>query len=70
MFICEEEDEVQETPREQTTWKLLGRYMGNFKPNTKSMFTQFANEVWQLRTGIRYSERGKNYYYDYVILTR
>jgi hypothetical protein len=36
--------------------------MGNFKPNTKSMFTQFAQEVWQLRTGIRYPERGKNYY--------
>jgi hypothetical protein len=40
------------------------------------MFTQMAEEVWQLRTCIRYSERGKNYHmitlfsrgdYDFVM---
>uniref|UniRef100_A0ACD5ZK78 Uncharacterized protein n=1 Tax=Avena sativa TaxID=4498 RepID=A0ACD5ZK78_AVESA len=71
----DDEEEVTEAP-EPGTWKLLARYMANFKPNTKSMFDRFTDEVWKLRTGIRYSERGKNYYmitlfskgdYDFVM---
>ncbi|KAM0920745.1 hypothetical protein ACQ4PT_007312 [Festuca glaucescens] len=72
----DEEEEIKQEPTEPTTWKLLARYMANFKPNTKAMFDRFTNEVWHLRSGIRYSEKGKNYYmitlfskgdYDYVM---
>jgi hypothetical protein len=72
----DEEKEVEEPPKEPNTWKLLARYMGDLKPNTKAMFTQFTEEVWHLRTGIRYAEGGKNYYmitlfsqgdYDFVM---
>jgi hypothetical protein len=41
----DKEDEIEEPPREPNTWKLLARYMGDLKPNTKSMFTQFTEEV-------------------------
>ncbi|KAM0909255.1 hypothetical protein ACQ4PT_014931 [Festuca glaucescens] len=58
----DEEEEVKKDPDEPTTWQLMARYMANFKPNTKAMFNRFADEVWHLRTGIRYSEKGKNYY--------
>jgi hypothetical protein len=58
----DEEEEVEKVPSEPTSWKLLARYMANFKPNTKAMFTRFTEEVWRLRSGIRYSEKGKNYY--------
>ncbi|KAM0911781.1 hypothetical protein ACQ4PT_013257 [Festuca glaucescens] len=72
----EEEEEVKAELAEQKTWKLLARYMANFKPNTKAMFTRFTDEVLHLRIGIRYSEKGKNYYmvtlfskgdYDFVM---
>nr|XP_051189975.1 uncharacterized protein LOC127303265 [Lolium perenne] len=36
--------------------------MANFKPHTKAMFTRLIEEVWHLRSGIEYSEKGKNYY--------
>jgi hypothetical protein len=36
--------------------------MANFKPNTVAMFTRFTKDVWHLRTGIDYVEKGKNYY--------
>jgi hypothetical protein len=71
----EEEEEVTD-PSAPRTWKLLARYMANFKPNAHTMFTQFTEEGWHLRTGIRYSDRGKNYftitlfsegYYDFVM---
>jgi hypothetical protein len=74
--IDEEEEEVVAEPNKPKSWRLLARYMANFKPNTTSMFTQFAREVWRLRTGFRYSERGKNYFmitlfsqgdYDFVM---
>ncbi|KAM0872200.1 hypothetical protein ACQ4PT_038874 [Festuca glaucescens] len=58
----EEEEEVAPAPREPTSWKLLARYMANFKPHTKAMFTRLIEEVWHLRSGIEYSEKGKNYY--------
>ncbi|KAM0926869.1 hypothetical protein ACQ4PT_003045 [Festuca glaucescens] len=58
----EEEEEVAPAPREPTSWKLLARYMANFKPHTKAMFTRLIEEVWHLRRGIEYSEKGKNYY--------
>ncbi|KAM0840057.1 hypothetical protein ACQ4PT_059917 [Festuca glaucescens] len=58
----EEDDEVVAAPSAPTAWKLLARYMANFKPSAKSMFAYFADEVWHLRTGVKYSERGKNYY--------
>jgi hypothetical protein len=58
----EEDEEVPEIPRGPKTWKLIARYMANFKPNTHSMFTQFSEEVRRLRTGIKYVERGKNYF--------
>jgi hypothetical protein len=72
----EEEAEEPVKPNEKKTWKLLARYAANFKPNAHAMFKKFSEEVWQLRTGIRYSERGKNYYmvtlfsqgdYDFVM---
>jgi hypothetical protein len=72
----EEEAKVQKPPKDPNTWKLLARYKANFKPNAKSMFTQLSEEAWRLCTGIRYSERGKNYYmitlfsqgdYDFVM---
>jgi hypothetical protein len=75
-----EEDEEEATPimppSEPKTWKLLARYMANFKPNTKTMFKRFSEDVWCLRNGIRYYERGKNYFmitlfsegdYDFVM---
>jgi hypothetical protein len=64
------------TPSEPKSWKLLARYMANFRPNANMMFTQFSKDVWRLCTGIRYSVRGKNYYmitlfsqgdYDFVM---
>lgn len=58
----DEDEATVEAPSTQTTWKLLARYMANFKPSAKSMFDYFADEVWHLRTGVKYSERGKNYY--------
>jgi hypothetical protein len=61
----EEDDEGEAPilpPSEPKTWKLLARYMANFKPNTKTMFKHFSEDDWCLRTGIRYSERGKNYF--------
>lgn len=58
----EEEEEVKKDPDEAPTWQLMARYMANFKPNTKAMFTRFVEEVWFLRTGIDYAEKGKNYY--------
>jgi hypothetical protein len=36
--------------------------MANFKPHTKTMFKRLIEEVWHLRSGIEYSEKGKNYY--------
>ncbi|KAK1629703.1 hypothetical protein QYE76_004018 [Lolium multiflorum] len=75
-FDDEEEEEVKKAPADPHTWKLLARYMANFKPNTRAMFTRFVDEVWRLRNGIKYSERGKNYYmitlfskgdYDFVM---
>jgi hypothetical protein len=53
---------VKEAPKDPITWKLLARYMANFKPNTRAMFNRFPDEVWHLRSGIRYSKRGQNYY--------
>jgi hypothetical protein len=51
-----EEDEEEATPivppSEPKTWKLLARYMANFKPNTKTMFKRFSEDVWCLRNGI------------------
>lgn len=58
----EEEEEVQAALSAPSSWKMLARYMTNFKPSAKSMFDYFADEVWHLRTGVKYSERGKNYY--------
>ncbi|KAM0890726.1 hypothetical protein ACQ4PT_026820 [Festuca glaucescens] len=58
----EEEEEVKKDPEETTSWQLIARYMATFKPNSKAMFTRFAEEVWFLRTGIDYAEKGKNYY--------
>ncbi|KAM0872537.1 hypothetical protein ACQ4PT_038656 [Festuca glaucescens] len=58
----EEEEEVKKDPEEATSWQLIARYMATFKPNSKAMFTRFAEEVWFLRTGIDYAEKGKNYY--------
>jgi hypothetical protein len=60
----EDDEDVTPTlpPSEPKTWKLLARYMANFKPNKKTMFKRFSEDVWCLRTGIRYSERGKNYF--------
>jgi hypothetical protein len=72
----DEEEETVMAPPEPTSWKLLARYYASFRPNITSMFTHFADDVWQLRTGIRYLERGKNYYmitlfsqgdYDFVL---
>ncbi|KAK1699605.1 hypothetical protein QYE76_016302 [Lolium multiflorum] len=72
----DEEEDLKEAPEDPSTWKLLARYMANFKPNTRAMFNYFADEAWRLRTGIRYSEKGKNYYritlfskgdYDFVM---
>ncbi|KAK1630240.1 hypothetical protein QYE76_004555 [Lolium multiflorum] len=72
----DEEGPVKKEPSEQTTWQILARYMANFKPNTRAMFKRFIDEVWHLRNGIRYSEKGKNYYgitlfskgdYDFVM---
>jgi hypothetical protein len=63
VFIEVEEEETPPTPKkEPKSWSLLARYMANFKPNTVSMFDHFADDVWKLRAGIEYSERGKNYY--------
>ncbi|KAM0913790.1 hypothetical protein ACQ4PT_011932 [Festuca glaucescens] len=39
----EDEEEVA-APIAPTTWKLLARYMANFKPSAKSMFDYFADE--------------------------
>lgn len=72
----EKEEEVEQKPSEPKTWELLARYRANFKPNAYTMFTRFADEVWHLRTGIEYEEKGKNYYtitlfskgdYDFVL---
>jgi hypothetical protein len=41
----EEENVVVPTPSIPSTWKLLARYWANFKPNAKTMFTHFAQEV-------------------------
>jgi hypothetical protein len=62
MEFEEDEDEVKKEPDAPETWNLLARYMANFKPSTKAMFRRFIDEVWHLRTGIEYSEKGKNYY--------
>ncbi|KAK1627899.1 hypothetical protein QYE76_002214 [Lolium multiflorum] len=51
----------EEETKEQEP-KLLARYMASFKPHTKAMFKRFIEEVWHLRSGIEYSEKGKNYY--------
>ncbi|KAM0874005.1 hypothetical protein ACQ4PT_037700 [Festuca glaucescens] len=56
----EEEEPAVAAPR--TVWKLLGRYMAQFKPSAKDMFEYFGVDVWHLRTGIRYTELQKNYY--------
>jgi hypothetical protein len=58
----DDEEEAVKTSSEPKSWKLLARYVANFEPYAKSMFTQFTEEDWRLRTGIRYSKRGKNYY--------
>ncbi|KAK1630142.1 hypothetical protein QYE76_004457 [Lolium multiflorum] len=58
----EEEEEIKPEPVEKTSWTLLARYMASFKPNTKAMFRYFVDDVWRLRSGIEYSEKGKNYY--------
>ncbi|KAK1615802.1 hypothetical protein QYE76_021319 [Lolium multiflorum] len=72
----DEDEPVKEEPKEQSTWQILARYMANFKPNTRAMFNRFIDEVWHLRNGISYSEKGKNYYgitlfskgdYDFVM---
>jgi hypothetical protein len=72
----EEEEEIKPEPVEKTSWTLLARYMASFKPNTKAMFRYFVHDVWRLRSGIEYSEKGKNYYmftlfskgdYDFVM---
>jgi hypothetical protein len=72
----DEDEEPEPIPREPNTWKISARYRANFKPNTHSMFTHFTEDVWHLRIGIRYAERGKNYYmitlfsqgdYDFVM---
>ncbi|KAK1614381.1 hypothetical protein QYE76_019898 [Lolium multiflorum] len=70
-----EKEEINVEPAEPTKWKLLARYMASFKPNTNPMFKRFTYEVWHLRRGIRYSEKGINYYmvtpprgnYDFVM---
>jgi hypothetical protein len=38
----DEEEEVKEVPTEHTSWRLMARYMANFKPNTKAMFKRFV----------------------------
>jgi hypothetical protein len=58
----DEEETKEQEPKEPTSWKLLARYMASFKPYTKAMFKRFIEEVWHLRSGIEYSEKGKNYY--------
>jgi hypothetical protein len=59
----EDEDEpVKQEEEAPATWQLIARYMANFKPNTKAMFTRFTEEVWHLRSRIDYAEKGKNYY--------
>ncbi|KAM0834413.1 hypothetical protein ACQ4PT_063617 [Festuca glaucescens] len=71
-----EEEEMETKKPDPNTWKLLARYKANFRPSAKAMFEHFADDVWRLRTGIRYSERGRNYYmitlyskgdYDFVM---
>jgi hypothetical protein len=57
----DEEEEIKVEPAEPTTWKLLTRYMDNFKPNTNAMFKRFTDDVWHLRSGIKYLEKGKHY---------
>ncbi|KAM0892234.1 hypothetical protein ACQ4PT_025875 [Festuca glaucescens] len=57
----DEEDGVKVEPSEPTSWTIIARYMANFTPNTKAMFDRFTDEVWFLRSGISYSEQGKNY---------
>ncbi|KAM0890605.1 hypothetical protein ACQ4PT_026934 [Festuca glaucescens] len=62
VYLEFDEEEVKVEPGEPTSWTMLARNMANFKPNTKAMFDRFTDEVWHLRSGIRYSEQGKNYY--------
>jgi hypothetical protein len=50
------------------TWKLLARYMANFKPKIKAMFTLFIDEVLHLHIGIRYLEKGKKLLHGHTIL--
>jgi hypothetical protein len=58
----EEEDEVKQDLSAPTSWRLLARYMASFKPNTRAMFSRLIDEAWHPRTGIEYSDKGKNYY--------
>ncbi|KAM0905275.1 hypothetical protein ACQ4PT_017462 [Festuca glaucescens] len=58
--LDEEEEPAVAAPR--TVWKLLGRYMSQFKPSARDMFVYFDKEVWHLSTGIKYTELQKNYY--------
>jgi hypothetical protein len=62
VYLEFEEEEVKKEPDEAKTWQLMARYMATFKPNTVAMFTRLTEEVWHLRTGIDYAEKGKNYY--------
>jgi hypothetical protein len=58
----EEDEEMEQKPDETVGWMLVARYMANFKPNTKAMFTFFSEEAWHLRTRIDYAEKGQNIY--------
>ncbi|KAM0899098.1 hypothetical protein ACQ4PT_021529 [Festuca glaucescens] len=74
----DEEEEKVPTQSDPNTWKLLA-WRGT-EPASNQVRGQcskhFTEDVWQLRNGIRYSERGKNYYmitlfsrgdYDFVM---
>ncbi|KAM0855584.1 hypothetical protein ACQ4PT_049695 [Festuca glaucescens] len=62
VYLELDEEEVPEVAAPRTVWKLLGRYMAQFKPSARDMFVYFDKEVWHLHTGIKYTELQKNYY--------
>ncbi|KAM0888242.1 hypothetical protein ACQ4PT_028466 [Festuca glaucescens] len=62
VYLELDEEEVPEVAAPRTVWKLLGRYMAQFKPSARDMFVYFDKEVWHLRIGIKYTELQKNYY--------
>jgi hypothetical protein len=45
----EEDEEMEQKPEEPVGWMLVARYMANFKPNTKAMFTFFTEQALIMR---------------------